>query len=115
MRRWQRDRPETTARLAGTAASQSDTTPLTAYEYLEVQTARDGSPVGIPRHYIEGIVRSLDPDRKVRVAGHVELAVADRLLAAIGRPDAFHDGAVTVVENPYASRESRATCCGGLG
>lgn len=112
MRRWQLARPESASRLAGTAASQGDVIPLTAYEWLEAETARLG--LEVPRGYIERIVRSLSPDRKIRVAGHVELRVADQLLSAIDRPDAFYDGTVTVVGNPHASSRARAACCGGL-
>jgi hypothetical protein len=43
----------------------------------------------------------------------VELRTADALVTALGQPEAFHDGTLTVRPNPIASREARASCCAG--
>lgn len=44
---------------------------------------------------------------------YTELRVADRLLAAIGHPEALHDGTLMIEPNPIASAAARANCCSG--
>jgi hypothetical protein len=60
---------------------------------------------GLPRETVAAVVQ-----RRSRTTA---LSVADRLVAAIGRPDAFHDGTLPVRPNPLAPRSVRTTCCGG--
>lgn len=43
-----------------------------------------------------------------------ELSTADRIVHALGHEEWFHDGTLTVLPNPRASRELRESCCGGL-
>jgi hypothetical protein len=71
--------------------------PVSAVSWLARET-------GLPRARVETILR--------RRARTVELDDADRLVTAIGQPEAFHDGRLTVVENPLAPSAVR-TCCGG--
>lgn len=42
-----------------------------------------------------------------------ELYIADALVAALGRPEVFHDGTLEIRPNPLAPRAARASCCGG--
>lgn len=42
-----------------------------------------------------------------------ELRVADSLVAAIERPDAFHDGTLNIYPNPKATLAARSACCSG--
>lgn len=53
--------------------------------------------------------------RKVMNATYrtTELRIADMLVTAIERPDAFHDGTLTVRPNPQADPRTRLSCCGG--
>jgi hypothetical protein len=44
-----------------------------------------------------------------------EMRVADAIIAAVGRPDAFNNGELEVMGNPRvpAARRAAAGCCGG--
>lgn len=42
-----------------------------------------------------------------------ELSVADRLVQALGHPEWFHDGTLTIAPNRNAPRHLRDECCGG--
>lgn len=62
--------------------------------------------------------RGVSPDslRKLldgRAAPYTELRTADMLVAAVEMPEAWHDGTLSVVPNPYASSDARSSCCGG--
>jgi hypothetical protein len=48
-----------------------------------------------------------------RAGAYTELRTADLIVAAVERPDAFHDGSLPVVPNPAASAPARASCCSG--
>lgn len=87
------------ALLAGGSRSRS-----TAW-LAEATRRQDPLGVGIPEATIENVVSA-----RFRTT---ELRIADALVAAIGRPEAFHDGTLEVRPNPTASREARAACCGG--
>lgn len=77
-----------------------------AITILHERTVRmDPRKRGIPKRTIRNVLTA----RYQRT----ELRIADALLAAAHRIDAFHDGTVTVVPNPLASAADRASCCGG--
>jgi hypothetical protein len=44
-----------------------------------------------------------------------ELRVADAIVSALGCPQVFHDGTLTIRPNPSAPRAARMACCGGSG
>lgn len=44
---------------------------------------------------------------------HTEMRTADAIVTAIGRPDLFHDGTLSIIPNPAASRQARSDCCSG--
>lgn len=77
-----------------------------AITILHERTRRmDPRQQGIPKRTIRNVLT-------VRYQ-RTELRIADALLAAAHRVDAFHDGTVSVVPNPLATAAARATCCGG--
>lgn len=85
---WRRDRP-----MKGSGyrtPDPSDVEPVTAYAWIEGET-------GLSRADIK---KAMKPDDHP----HVDLGVADALVAAVGQPGMFHDGTLTVVER---------SCCGG--
>jgi hypothetical protein len=43
----------------------------------------------------------------------LELYQADAILAAAGRPDALHNGEVSIMGNPRVPKNLRGSCCGG--
>jgi hypothetical protein len=87
--RWNRDHPSDDPRRS-----------VTAVTILHERTMLDGNPV--PRKTIENVIA-----RRYRLTG---LRTADALVAAVGCPEVFHDGTLTV--QPYREPD-RATCCGG--
>lgn len=105
--RWNRDRPQRSGqfrkRSAAPAAAkeqQPDVDPIGAVAWLAQET-------GLPRDTIQNIAAR--PPR-YRTTG---LAIADSLVSALGRPEAFHDGTLSIRPNPNAPRAARAACCGG--
>lgn len=62
---------------------------------------------GVPKETIRALLA------KGRRSPYTELRTADLLVAAIERPEVFHDGTLAVEPNPSASVEARASCCGG--
>lgn len=95
--RWQAERPATVGRFG---VESVDALTLTAYDFLSSRS-------GLPKDAIEKIHRGK------RRSPAVELDVADRLVAAMGRPDVFYDGTLPVIPNPAAARRAREACCGG--
>lgn len=88
-------------------AKQEAPVPLVgAYEWLEAETRlHDPDGRGVSRKTIKRIVGGQTTITDYRIA--------DMLVAAIGRPELFHDGTLEVFENPHASRDSpRDICCG---
>lgn len=100
---WNRQRPQTANRYGEEPGS---VTPIGAYEYLAAETRRaDLLGRGVPEPTIENIVRELRPT--------TPLSVADALVTAIDRPEAFYDGTLEIRPNPGASKQARAACCTG--
>ena len=105
---WNRDRPPTGGRFSDRKARErrTEVSTLGAVSWLADQTRRsDPSGLGIPPDTIQNVV-----SRRYRTT---ELRVADALVSAIGRPEVFHDGTLTIRPNPSASRAAREACCGG--
>lgn len=88
---WRKTRPiEPSKRFARRAI-----VAVSPIEYLSLET-------GIPERTIKNVVHC---------AYHTtELRIADPLVAAMGRPEVFYDGTLTVQPNPIF-KEDR--CCGG--
>lgn len=72
---------------------------LTAVESLTASS-------GLTASQIDGIRR-----KRTR---YTELRVADPLVAAMNRPEAFYDGSLPVIANPKASASTRASLTGAL-
>lgn len=62
---------------------------------------------GVPESTIEKVARGRSKT--------TELRIADPLVQALDRPQAYHDGTLTIRPNPLAPRTVRARCCGGSG
>jgi hypothetical protein len=93
---WKRTRP------ADTRFSRNEIPVVSPIEYLSLET-------GIPERTIKNVVKG--------AYRTTELRIADALVAAIGRPEVFHDGTLSPFENPLADKETKARgeCCGGSG
>jgi hypothetical protein len=74
---------------------------LGALAWLSQQT-------GVPVSTIQNIARPRRPKYRT-----TELRVADPLVAAMNRPEAFQDRTLEVTPNPRAPANVRARCCGG--
>lgn len=95
VREWRRTRPDTRGQFKP-AASPGPVT-LTAYDWLHLKT-------GVPKRSLENIAAGRYPT--------TELRVADLIVSAIGRPEAFYNGTLEVRPNPLAARAAQAACCG---
>jgi hypothetical protein len=95
---WNRSRPSTGGRFLGGSQRESAVEPFGAIEWLSQET-------GVPAKTIQNIART--PPRS-RVTS---LGVADALVAALGHPEAWHDGTLEVTPATKAARASG--CCGG--
>ena len=60
---------------------------------------------GIPKKTVQNVMRGR--------AITTELRVADALIAAIGCPEALHDGTLEILPNTNATKKAQATCCSG--
>lgn len=113
VKRWERDHPDLASSDSGRQGSRRNSMghlrgnqAVAALTILEERTRLiDPEEVGIPRPTLESIV--------VGRWRTTELRTADMLVAAIEEPHVFHDGTLTVIPNPNASREARDACCGG--
>lgn len=115
--RWRRQRPNVTRRFA--APGDRPVPYLDPLEALAI-SAR------LPLDRLVAVRSRYDPHSKksvaqiLRLAGVLggrttELKVADTLVAALGRPEAFHDGTLHVLPNPEAPPAVRRGCCSGSG
>lgn len=115
---WNRTRPATGGqfsaldRAAGSfldreldGVPRTDVTPLGAVPWLAAETRRMDGGAGVSESTIE----------KVKMGRYktTELRIADPLVMAMDRPDALHDGTLTIRPNPLAPPDVRARCCGG--
>jgi hypothetical protein len=89
---WEKSRPRETGGKFISGNRRQEIVPISPVAWLETES-------GVSRHQISNILR-----RRTRFT---ELRVADSLVAAVGRPDAFYDGTLDVIENPHASRATR--------
>jgi hypothetical protein len=122
-REWDRDHPDLAGRsrdengaLLGGGGSEtsrnalgqlSGNSTVGALTILHERT-RQNDPLG------RGVTkRRLHDMLSPRAGRYTELATADLIVSAIGRPDLWHDGSLPVEPNPSASRRARADCCGG--
>lgn len=102
---WTRDRPQTGGRYsAGVEDTRDAAISMTATAWLSQEATRR-CEVPVTERTIEGIVNGRSKA--------TELRVADALVAAIGRPDLFYDGTLTVGPNPFAKPDAQRECCGG--
>lgn len=97
VRDWNRERPPTEGKFEGRAA-RDRIDAVRPYDYLSEQT-------GIKPRTLERLAAAR--------SRHVELRVADQIVAALGCPQVFQDGTLTIVPNPTALASVRAGCCGG--
>lgn len=101
--RWTQSRPATAGRFA--TGGNREQQPVTATGWLSAET-------GVSERTIQNIVkRDKDTGESKPLARTTELRIADALVAAVGRPEAFYDGTLEVRENPLADAQSRAACC----
>lgn len=100
---WNRERPSTGGRFAPKNL-RTEVAVLGAVEWISQETQ-------IP----EPTIQNLLPSKKTGQPRHrhTELRIADAVVQAIGKTQAFHDGTLEVLPNPSASQEARAACCSG--
>jgi hypothetical protein len=102
---WKRSRPSTGGRFGDGVDDRNAVSTIGAVAWLAAETRRnDPDGVGIPPDTIQNVV-----SRRYRTT---ELRVADALVTALGRPEVFHDGTLTILPNPSAPRAARDACCG---
>lgn len=78
---------------------------LGALDALSERTReQDPFGIGVPARTIQNVVH-----RRYQVT---ELRTADALVAAARRPNAYHDGTLTVRANPRVKAGEKARCCG---
>lgn len=100
---WERSRGRQTGGTFATGNQRQEIVPIGPLSWLETES-------GISRHQIGNIVRrDKEGNRLPPRTRFTELRVADSLVAAVGRPDAFYDGTLDVIENPHASQATRAS------
>lgn len=109
VQQWKRTRPATRGRFRQRAEERATVDPLGAVEWLALKT-REQDPTG--RGIPEGTIQNIVSGGRYK---HTELRVADPLIAAINMPEAFHGNppVLPILPNPSASKEARASCCGG--
>lgn len=97
---WSRSRPACSSRFAGRKGRVGSAAPMSALDWLEAETK-------ISRGTISNLIGR--PRNRT-----TELRVADALVAAIGRPEVFHDNTLTIRQNPYVNVKNRSCCSGSL-
>lgn len=103
--RWRSTRPSTAGRFAQ-RQQRTEVAFVSPIEYLSEETRRhDPDGRGVSAGTIERI-----RGRRSRTTG---LSTADALVAALDRPEAWHDGTLEIHPNPCASPSEQAACCGG--
>lgn len=117
VKKWERDHPDLATGEAGkqregAGARRNERGQLCGNEAVgavvilhERTQLLDPDGEGVPETTIRSVLKSRWQT--------TELRTADMLVQAIERADLFHDGTLTVIPNPNASREARAECCGG--
>lgn len=102
---WKRGRPSVGGQFGASQVRRVDVESTSALDWLSEAT-------GIPRGTIENLtVRGRDG--KLGRSRTTELRIADPIVAALGRPELFHDGTLEVKPNPHAKAKYRKACCGG--
>lgn len=108
---WNRTRSPDAGRFTKSATTKrTEVTQVRVLEYLANET-------GVAEGTIEKLLhRDRTTGKLSPRTRSTELRIADPLVAAIGCPEAFHDGTLVIRENELAKKEERAACCrGSLG
>ena len=91
---WSRERPAVGGRFEAGSAQRTTVTYVTGAEWLARET-------GVPEKTIRGLAsRDAETGRPKPRNPTTELRIADALVAAVGRPEVFHDGTLEVLKNP---------------
>lgn len=101
---WNRTRPSTAGRFSSDRGRRREAEPEPDVSTVGA-VAWVAAEAGLPKDTVQNVVAA-----RYRTT---ELRVADPIVTAIGRPEAFHDGTLEIMPNPNAPAAARAACCGG--